>query len=330
MRRRDFILGIAGSSLAYRLAAQAQQPERERRVGVLMNNAGDDPSTQALLATFRTQLEQLGWSQQRNLHIDYRYAGGKSDQYVPLARELIALKPDVIMAQGTKATGALQLQTRTIPIIFNYVSDPTGSGFVSSLAHPSGNITGILLYEAGITGKWLAMLKEIAPQLNRIAIVGNPKTTPFDYFLRAAAGGAQSLAIELAPTPIENTDVDIERAIESFAAEPSGGLLFMPDPTSTGHRELIISLAARHQLPAVYPYRLFVDAGGLMSYGTDLNDVLRLSASYVDRILRGARPTDLPVQEPTKYETVVNLKTAKAIGLNVPASLLVRADEVIE
>jgi ABC-type uncharacterized transport system substrate-binding protein len=330
MRRRDFILGIAGSSLAYQLAAQAQQPERERRVGVLMNSAGDDPSTQALLATFRTQLERLGWSQQRNLRIDYRYAGGKSDQYVPLAQELIALKPDVIMAQGTKATGTLQLQTRTIPIVFNYVSDPIGSGFVASLARPGGNMTGILLYETGITGKWLAMLKEIAPSLSRVAIVGNPKTTPFEYFLRSAAAASPSLAIEIVPTPIGGVDAEIQRAIESSAAMSNAGLLVLPDSTTTDHRELIIKLAAEHRLPVVYPYRLFVAMGGLMSYGTDLNDVLRLSATYVDRILRGTKPADLPVQEPTKFETVVNLKAAKAIGLTVPPSLLVRADEVIE
>ena len=330
MRRREFIALVGGVAAAWPLAARAQQRAPVRRIGVLMNNAGDDPATQAWLAAFRQELERLGWSQEQNLHIEYRFAAARSDQYLPLAQQLIALQPDVILAQGTKAAGVVQQQTRTIPIVFNFVSDPIGAGFVASLARPGGNITGILLYEEGITGKWLAMLKEITPSLSRVAIVGNPKTTPLEYFLRSAAAAAPSLAIEIVPTPIGGVDTEIQRAIESFAAVPNGGLLVLPDSTTTDHRELIIKLAAGHRLPAVYPYRLFVAMGGLMSYGTDLNDVFRLSATYVDRILRGTKPADLPVQEPTKYETVVNLKAAKAIGLDVPPSLLVRADEVIE
>jgi len=330
MRRREFIALLGGALAAWPRAARAQRTGGMPVVGVLLNNAGDDPATQALLATFRQELERLGWSEQRNVHIEYRFVAARSDQYLPLAQQLIALQPDVILAQGTKAVGVLQQQTRTIPIVFNYVSDPIGSGFVASLARPGGNITGISLYEAGITGKWLAMLKEIMPSLSRVAIVGNPKTTPFEYFLGSAAAAAPSLAIEIVPTPIGGVDAEIQRAIESFSAVPNGGLLVLPDSTTTDHRELIIKLAAGYRLPVVYPYRLFVAMGGLMSYGTDLNDVFRLSATYVDRILRGTKPADLPVQEPTKYETVVNLKTAKAIGLDVPPSLLVRADEVIE
>jgi putative ABC transport system substrate-binding protein len=224
----------------------------------------------------------------------------------------------------------LQRETRAIPIVFTEVSDPVGAGFIASLARPGGNLTGVLLYEAGIIGKWLAMLKEIAPPLTRVALMGNPKTTAFDYFWRAAEAAAAPLAIEIMPTPIENAAADLERAVESFASRSNGGLVVLPDPTTGAHRDLIVALAARHRLPAVYPFRLFIADGGLMAYVTDQNDNSRLAASYVDRILRGANPAELPVQAPTKYETILNLKTARALGLDVPPSLLVRADEVIE
>jgi putative ABC transport system substrate-binding protein len=235
----------------------------------------------------------------------------------------------VIFAHSTPIVAALQRESRTIPIVFVSVSDPIGSGFVASLARPGGNFTGLLQYEEGISGKWLAMLKEIAPRLARAALLANPKTTAYDYFLRAAEAAAPSLAIELVPKPVE-TAGDIERAIESVARAPNGGLLLPPDTTTVLHRDLIIALAARHRLPAVYPFRVFVAAGGLMSYGTEQVDMFRQAASYVDRILRGAKPADLPVQAPTKFETAVNLKTAKALGLTVPPGLLVAADEVIE
>jgi putative ABC transport system substrate-binding protein len=224
---------------------------------------------------------------------------------------------------------ALQRETGTIPIVFVYVSDPIGSGFVASLARPGGNLTGLLLYEEGITGKWLAMLKEMAPRLARAALVANPKTTPYDYFLRAAEAVAPSLEIELVPSPVENA-ADIEGTIESFARVPNGGLVLPPDITTTVHRDLIVALAARHRLPAVYSARFLVVAGGLMSYGTYFVDMSRQAAAYVDRILRGAKPAELPVQAPTRYETVLNLKTAKALGLTVPPGLLVAANEVIE
>jgi putative ABC transport system substrate-binding protein len=240
------------------------------------------------------------------------------------------MKPDVIVAESTPVTAALQRETRAIPIVFNHVSDPIGAGFIAGLARPGGNLTGVLLYEFGIMGKWLAMLKEIAPRLALVGLVGNPKTTAFDYFRGAAEAAAAPLALKLVPTPVENNDADIERAIESFASGPNVGLAVLPDPTTSGRRDLLISLAARYRLPAVYPFRLFVDAGGLMSYTTVRSDIFRLSADFVDRILRGANPADLPVQAPAKYETVVNLKIAKALGLDVPSSLLVRADEVIE
>jgi ABC-type uncharacterized transport system substrate-binding protein len=235
----------------------------------------------------------------------------------------------VLLAVTTPVAVALQRETRTIPIVFTRASDPIGSGLVASLAQPGGNLTGFLLYEGGITGKWLAMLKEIAPRLSRVALIANPRTTPYDYFVRSAKSAALSLGIGVVPTPVENA-ADIERAIDSFAQEPNGGLAVLPSLTTLENRDLVIALAARHRLAAVYPYRFFVLAGGLMSYGTDLVEQSRQAASYVDRILRGAKPADLPVQAPTKYETVLNLKTAKALGFDVPPTLLVRADEVIE
>jgi putative tryptophan/tyrosine transport system substrate-binding protein len=328
MRRREFIT-LIGGAVAWPLAARAQQRERVRRIGVLAAYAEDDPEMKARLAAFRQRLERLGWSEGRNVHIDYRYAASIADQYQRLAKELVALQPDVILAQTTPITAALLRENRTVPIVFVSVSDPIGSGLVASLARPGGNLTGLLLYEEGITGKWLAMLKEIAPRLSRAALMANPKTTPYDYFLRSAKAIAPSLAIELEPSPVGNA-ADIKRVVESFARVPNGGLVVLPDPATSVHRDLIIALVARHRLPAVYWARYFVAAGGLMSYGTDFIDQSRQAADYVDSILRGAKPGDLPVQAPTKYETTLNLKTAKALGLEVPPSLLVRADEVIE
>jgi putative ABC transport system substrate-binding protein len=248
-----------------------------------------------------------------------------------LAKELVALQPDVVICQASPATSALQRETHTIPIVFVGVADPIGSGFVASLAQPGGNITGFLLFEASITGKWLAMLRDIAPSLARAALVINPKTAVYyEFYLRAAQAAASSLGIELVLAPIENSPANIERVFEAFARAPNGGLMLLPDTNTTIHRDLIIRLAARYRLPAVYSDRLFVVAGGLMCYGTDRTDQFRQAASYVDRILRGAKPADLPVQVPTRYETVVNLRTAKALGLTVPPALLVAADEVIE
>src|SRR5712691_3091960 len=330
LRRREFISLLGGAAAApsmfWPLAVRAQQSDRMRRIGVLVGFAEDDPAMQARLAGFRQGLERLGWSEGRNVRIDFRFAPAASaDQAQVLAKELVALQPDVIFAHSTPIATAMQRESRTIPIVFVNVSDPIGSGLIASLARPGGNLTGLMQFEAGITGKWLAMLKEIAPRLARAALVANPKTTPYDYFLRAAEALAPSLAIEIVSTPIE-TAADIERAIESFARMPDGGLVLPPDSTTLVHRDLVIALAARHRLPTVYSLRYFVAAGGLMSYGIDQVDVFRQAAAYVDRILRGAKPADLPVQAPTKYETAVNLKTAKALGLDVPPSLLVRAD----
>jgi len=300
-----------------------------RSIGVLLALAEDDPESKARLAAFRQGLERLGWSEGRNVRIDYRFAQASAERAQVLAKELVALQPDVILGQSTPFAGMLQRESRAIPIVLLGVSDPIGSGFIASLARPGGNLTGLLQYEESITGKWLAMLKEIAPRLVRAAFIANPKTTPYDYFLRAAEAAARSLAIELVPSRVE-TAADIERAIESVARVPNSGLLVVPDTTTTSHRDLIIALAARHRLPAVYNLSLFVKAGGLMSYSVDFVDIFRQAASYVDRILRGDKPADLPVQAPVKYETVLNLKTAKALGLTVPDLMIVRADEVIE
>jgi putative tryptophan/tyrosine transport system substrate-binding protein len=330
IRRREFIATFGGA-VAWPLAARAQQPDRMRRIGVLMALAEDDPEAKARLAAFRQGLEKRGWSEGRNVRIDTRVASDASaDQAQVLAKELIALQPDVILTHATPVVAALQRESRAIPIVFAPVADPIGSGFVTSLPRPGGNITGLMYFEASVTGKWLAMLKEIAPRLERAAFVVNPKTAPFyNYYLRAAESLSPSLGIKLVPSLVENA-ADIERSIEAFAQTPNGGLLVTPDTNSIVHRDLIIALAARYSLPAVYYLRLFVVAGGLMSYGADPVDISRQAASYVDRILRGDKPADLPVQAATKFEMSVNLKTAKALGLTVPPGLLVAADEVIE
>jgi putative ABC transport system substrate-binding protein len=328
MKRREFIAGFGGAAAAWSLAARAQETGQTRRIGVLTGDAEDDPEVKARLTAFRQGLDQFGWSLDRNVRIDYRFAANNPDQYQSLAKELVRLQPDLLLAYSTPVAAAFGRESHTIPIVFVSVSDPIGSGLVASLARPGGNLTGLLLYEEGITGKWLAMLKEIAPGLSRAALIANPKRTPYDYFVRSAKSVAPSLAIELAPTPVENA-ADIERLIDSLGREPNGGLVVLPG-THTEHRDLVIALAARHRLPAVYPFRFYVEAGGLMSYGTDFAEQARQAASYVDRILRGANAADLPVQAPTRYETVLNLKTAKALGLDVPPSLLVRADKVIE
>ncbi len=281
-------------------------------------------------------LEKRGWSEGRNVRIDARFAPPGTQVQV-LAQELVALQPDVILAHSTPVTAALHRETRTIPIVFAAVADPIGSGFIASLARPGGNITGVAQYEASVTGKWLAMLKEVAPSLVRAAVVANPKTATFyDFYLRAAEAVAPSLAIDLVLSPVEDSAADIERAIESFAHVPNGGLVVLPDISTLFHRDLIIALAAHHRIPAVYYSRVFVAAGGLIaagglvSYGTDVIDQYRRAAGYVDLILKGEKPADLPVQAPTKYELVVNLKAAKALGLEIPPTLLARADEVIE
>jgi putative tryptophan/tyrosine transport system substrate-binding protein len=329
MRRREFISFLGGAAVMWPLAVRAQHADRVRRIGVLIGYAEDDPETKARLAAFRQRLEKRGWSEGRNVHIETRFVGSDSSKYGPLAKEVIATQPDVILAHTTQVAAALQRESRVIPMVFVNVSDPVGSGFVKSLARPDENFTGVLQYEASVVGKWLGMLKEIAPHLERVAMVANPETSPFNHFFRAAEDVAPSLAIRLVPSPVA-TAADIEHAVASVAEASNGGLLLTPDGTTILHRDLVIALAARYKLPAVYAFDFFVRAGGLMSYDTDQDENFRLAASYVDRILRGDKPADLPVQAPTKFETILNLGTAKALGINVPPGILVAADEVIE
>jgi putative ABC transport system substrate-binding protein len=326
LKRREFILTLGGAAAAWPLAARAQQPEPMRRIAVLTVLPENDPENKARLEGFTQGLEGLGWSEGRNAHMDY-YFGVRTGDAEALASAIVASQPDVIFVQSTPFTTALQRQTRALPIVFVGVADPVGSGFIASLARPGGNLTGFMLYEASVAGKWLAMLKEIAFGVTRAGLMYEPGVSVF--YLHAAEALAPSLAIELVPSPIENA-ADIEHAIESCARIPNSGLIVAPNLTAQSHRDLLITLTARYRLPTVYSYRPFVSEGGLMSYHTDNVEMFRQGARYVDRILRGAKPADLPVQTPTRYETVLNLKTAKALGLDVPPSLLVRADEVIE
>ena len=328
MKRREFIT-LLGGAAAWPLAARAQQGDRIRRIGVLLNGAESDPQMETGLTAFRQALEQLGWSVGRNIQIDSRFAANNSNRFQPLAKEMVALHPDVILARSTPIASALQRETSTIPIVFMFVSDPVVSGLAASLARPGGNITGLLLYEPTITGKWLSMLKEIEPQLKQAALMGSPNRAPYDSFLKAAETVKPRLAIKILSSKVE-TEADIERSMNSLAQVPDSGIVVLPDNLLFQHRDLIIVLAARHRLPMVYPFRFFVTAGGLMSYGTDDIAQHRQAATYVDRILRGTKPTDLPVQTPIKYQTVINLKTARALGFAVPPGLRVAADEVIE
>jgi putative tryptophan/tyrosine transport system substrate-binding protein len=328
MRRRQFIT-LLGGAAAWPLTARAQQPERMRRIGVLMNIAADDSETQARRAAFLQGLQELGWSEGRNLRIDYRWGVGDSDRHRTNAAELVALAPDVILVHGGPIMGALQRATRTVPIVFVSVTDPVGAGYVASLARPGGNATGFILFEFGISGKWLELLKQIAPRLTRVAVLRDPAIPSGTEQFGAIQAVAPSFSVELSPIDVRDAS-GIERAVTAFARQPDGGLIVTAAAFAQIHRALIMTLAARHRLPAVYPYRYVVTSGGLISYGPDQIDQYRRAAGYVDRILKGEKPADLPVQAPTKYELVINLKTAKALGLDVPPMLLARADEVIE
>jgi len=327
LKRRDFIT-LLGGAAAWPIAARAQHP---RRIGVVIALPESDQELKKWLAALRQGLDQLGWSEGRNVRLDYRFApaGAHAKEF---AKELLTLQPDVILAFSTPVTAAFQQQTRTIPIVFIGIADAVGQGFVASLTRPDGNLTGLTMYEASVTGKWLEMLKEIEPQIARAAFIINPETAPYyDFYLRGAKVAAPSLAIEPVLTPVKNDVADIERAIGVFAhAVPKGGLVVPGDSTTNAHRDLIVSLAAQHRLPAVYTNRFFVSAGGLMSYGVEWTHEFEQVAFYVDRILRGAKPSDLPVQAATKFITVLNIKTARALGLTVPPALLVAADGVIE
>jgi putative ABC transport system substrate-binding protein len=332
MRRREFITLVGGAAAVWPIAARAQQPERMRRIGVLMAPTEDDPEGGAQLSGFTQGLAALGWIDGRNLRMEVRWGGGDANRARILAKELVDLQPDVILAQGTPVTAALRRETRTIPIVFVVVTDPVGDGFVAELARPGGNITGFLTSESGITAKMLELLTEIAPRLKRVAMLFNPDTAPGGgtYYLRDFNTAAQSFKLE----PIAaraHSDPEIETVVTSLGREPGGGLIVMPDFFMFNHVEAIILLAARNKVPAIYPWRFVVaKSGGLLSYGPDLRDIVRRGAPYVDQILRGAKPADLPVQVPVKFEMAVNAKTAKTLGLTVPPSMLLLADEVIE
>jgi putative ABC transport system substrate-binding protein len=328
MKRRGFIT-LLGGAATWPLVARAQQAERMRRIGVLMTRAENDPQGQARLAAFQQALQQLGWSDGRNMRIDLRWGENDADRARRYAQELVALAPDIFLAEGTVSVTALQHVTRTLPIVFTNVLDPVGAGFVDSLARPGGNITGFMIFEYGFSGKWLELLKQIAPQVTRAAVIRDPAISAGTAQFGAIQALAPALGVEVTPIGVGDIGV-IERAVEAFARAANGCLIMTALAVSPVTRDLIITLAARHKLPAVYPYRDMVTAGGLVSYSPDWVDPSGRAAGYVDRILRGEKPADLPVQAPTKYELVVNLKTAKAIGLDVPATVLARADEVIE
>jgi putative ABC transport system substrate-binding protein len=329
MRRREFIALLGSGIAAWPLAARAQQPERMRRIGVLSSLAADDPETQARHAAFLQGLQEWGWTTGRNVQIDYRWGAGDADRFRKYAAELVALAPDVILATGTPVTAALLQATRSVPIVFAQVVDPVANGFVESLARPAGNATGFTIFEYGLGGKWLELLKEIAPHVTRAAVLRDPAIASGIGQLAAIQGVAPALGVELRPVGVRDAG-EIERAVTAFAREPNGGLIVLAAPLSIVQRDLIITLAARHRLPAVYSFRFFVTSGGLISYGPNSIEPYRGAAGYVDRILKGEKPGDLPVQAPTKYDLLINLKTAKALGIEMPASVLARADEVIE
>jgi putative ABC transport system substrate-binding protein len=329
MRRRDFIKGIVGSAAAGPLAARAQQREQMRRIGVLMNLAADDSESTARMNAFVQGLQQSGWADGVNVRIDTRWAAANPERFHRYATELVELAPDVVLASSSPSVTALQEASRTVPIVFANVTDPVGQGFVASLARPGGNVTGFSVYEYGIAPKWLELLKEIAPGVRRVAVLRDAALVAGGGLLGAIQGVVPSFGLEVIPLGMRDAN-EIERGIKAFADRSNGGLIVLASPLSAVHRELIVALAARYQLPAVYALRLFAAAGGLVSYGPDELDQYRRAAGYVDRILKGEKPADLPVQAPTKYVLAINLKTAKALGLTVPQSLLAGADEVIE
>jgi putative tryptophan/tyrosine transport system substrate-binding protein len=330
MKRREFITLLGSAAAIGPLAALAQQPERVRRIGSLNVSAETDPEVRSWDTAFRQRLDDLGWVDGRNVHFDYHWGAGSVERLQISAKQLVQLNPDVILSVGTPATAVLQAETHKIPIVFASVSDPVGSGFVASLASPGGNITGFVNLESSLSSKWLELMHEVAPHVSRTAFMFNPSTAPHaQYYLATFRSAASALAIQPIEAPVRNA-AEIEAAITNLGREAGAGLIIMSDTSMVLNRELIISLASRYRLPTIYPYRFYATGGGLISYGVDNADLFRRAASYVDRILRGEKPNKLPVQLPTKFELVINLKTAKALGLTVPAALLVAADEVIE
>jgi ABC-type uncharacterized transport system substrate-binding protein len=329
LKRREFITLLSGAATAWPLAARAQQPEPVRRIGILLPVAADDAEFQTRVGAFLQGLQQLGWAIGRNVRIDTRWAGASAAEIRRHAAELIALAPDVILAHGVPTLGPLLQATRTVPIVFPTAADPVAAGFVDSLARPGGNVTGFMDLEYGMAGKWLELLKQIASGVTRVAVLRDPATPTGPAQFGVIQAVAPPLGMEVNPVNVRDAS-EIERAVGAVARFPNSGLIVTPSGWASVHRELIVKLAAQHKLPAVYFGRYFVAGGGLISYGPDLSDQYRRAAGYVDRILKGEKPADLPVQAPTKYELVINLKTAKALGLDVPPTLLARADEVIE
>jgi putative ABC transport system substrate-binding protein len=327
--RRKFIVGLAGTAAAWPLAARTQERERMRRIGVLMNLAADDAEGQARLAAFLQGLQEVGWVVGRNVRIELRWGAADGELFRRYAMELVVLAPDVVLAAGSNVALALHRASRTIPIVFANAADPVGAGLVASLARPGGNVTGFTTFEFSLGGKWLDLLKQIAPRVTRVLVLRDSSNPTGMGLFGAIQAVAPSFGIELSPADVDDPDV-IERAIRAFAGGTNGGLIVTQNALAIAHRKLIITLAARDRLPAIYSYPTFVTDGGLISYGPDSTVEYRRAAGYVDRILKGEKPADLPVQAPTKYELAVNLKTAKALGLDVPAQLLARADEVIE
>jgi putative tryptophan/tyrosine transport system substrate-binding protein len=329
MRRRKFIALLGGTATTWPLVARAQQPQRVRGIAVLIPGVAADPENQNRIAAFQQGLRELGWTDGRNLAIDYRWVASGADDIRSAAAELVALAPEVIFAVGSPAMGALQQVTRTVPIVFAVVVDPVGAGYVDNLARPGGNVTGFLLFEFGIAGKWLELLKQIAPTVTRAAVIRDPSASGGIGQWAVIQAMAPSMGVELSLINIRDAG-EIEHDITAFARLSNGGLIVTANPLATQHRELIVRLAGDHKLPAVYFERFFVTSGGLISYGPRIADQYRRGAGYVDRILKGDKPADLPVQAPTKYELVVNLKTAKTLDIDAPPALLARADEVIE
>jgi putative tryptophan/tyrosine transport system substrate-binding protein len=328
MKRREFITLLGCTAIVWPVAARAQQAERMKRIGVLMGIA-NDAEGQARLASFLRGLQELGWTDGRNVQIETRWAAGKADAARTYAAELVELAPDVTLTATTVAFAAMQRATQSVPIVFVQVVEPVKSGLVSSLAHPNGNATGFTSFEYAIAGKWLATIKEIVPSVVRVAVVHSPDDPSSAGYLREGEALARVLGVELVPVGAHNI-AEVERALDEFARKPNGGLIALPNAFTAAYREQIVALAALHHLPAVYPLRYYATSGGLVSYGFDNIELYRRAASYVDRILKGAKPSDLPIQQPIKFELVVNLKAAKSLGLTLPESFLVRADEVIE
>lgn len=328
MRRRDFINLLGCAAVIWPLAAHTKQSARERRVGVLAPASEADLEVRSWIAAFVRRLQELGWREGQNVSIDYRFAEADTTRLRKLAKELVESQPDAIFTIGTNTVAALREQTLSIPIVFVQVPDPVATGFVTSLARPNGNITGFTNFEFAIGGKWLQAIKESAPAVNRVLVIFDAGNPSWPAYLRTIEAAAPSLAMQLTPAGVSDV-AELETVISTFAREPNGALIVLPGPLTILRRESIIALAVRHRLPAMYPYRMFALSGGFISYGVDLPGLYRRAASYVDRILKGAKPADLPVQQPTKYELVINLKTAKALGITIPQSLLVRANEVI-